>query len=475
MIDLKLEIDEGIILQTTEVERYGTKEQSLDEMILTNQNIICVYKKSNGLFSKPDTIVEKIPLSSIKVINGQAQAMIHNDDNYGKGIQIIFEDRKREFFSLSSAPRKEMPIWVNAINKAIVGENDSVTTSTFEDAYILQEDAKSKEKKSILGNFVGALNVDVQGVIEKVQAKIAEFTENIDGRMQSAQEEQGVENNKTSESPQQPVQVLTEGTAISQVVENTVEASPILQTKEQVENKHTFCSNCGTKLNENAKFCHGCGAAVGTVMAETQSTQTPSVIPPEEKRSERQQEYVGKILKCPHCGGTLTEITAVCYHCGIPITKKEAIITVQEFKNQLMNIENSRKKKTGGIFAAYQTIDEADRQKLTLIRNFPIPNSIDDIVEFMMLAIANIDVSLSKKTFTNALYSTNNLNGETAATIERTISNAWVSKMEQCYRKAEVAFPEHPVFTTIQRAYNEKITELQGKSLGSAFFDMFKY
>src|SRR5205085_8493239 len=26
----------------------------------------------------------------------------------------------------------------------------------------------------------------------------------------------------------------------------------------------TFCSNCGTRLNEGARFCHACGVAVGT-------------------------------------------------------------------------------------------------------------------------------------------------------------------------------------------------------------------
>lgn len=25
-----------------------------------------------------------------------------------------------------------------------------------------------------------------------------------------------------------------------------------------------LCKNCGTELNENAKFCNSCGAAVGT-------------------------------------------------------------------------------------------------------------------------------------------------------------------------------------------------------------------
>ena len=56
MVDLHLEVDEGILLQATEVERYGRDEYSLDEMVLTNKYIICVYEKGNGLFAKSESI-----------------------------------------------------------------------------------------------------------------------------------------------------------------------------------------------------------------------------------------------------------------------------------------------------------------------------------------------------------------------------------------------------------------------------------
>jgi len=221
-----------------------------------------------------------------------------------------------------------------------------------------------------------------------------------------------------------------------------------------------FCMNCGKQLPDGARFCAGCGTAIGEVNAG----------------QERQQEYVGKVLKCSNCGAIITETTAVCPDCGLPITKRDAVSSVQRFNTQLMELEKTKKQKNGSMmFANLRKVDPADNQKLMLIRNFPIPNSIDDISEFIMLAIANIDVSLSKKTFSNALYSTNNANGETAATIERTISNAWVSKMEQCYHKAEMAFPNHPTFSVIQHAYQEKMRELEGKGIGNALAEMFKY
>lgn len=123
-----------------------------------------------------------------------------------------------------------------------------------------------------------------------------------------------------------------------------------------------------------------------------------------------------------------------------------------------MTIENNRKNKTLGVFSL--SADSVDMKKLTLIRNFPIPNTIDDIIEFMLLAMANIDVKLSKKTAMNKYYDSFS-SVESAYTIGRTISNAWVSKMEQCYKKAEITFPNEPAFQKIKRMYLEKMKELK--------------
>lgn len=233
---------------------------------------------------------------------------------------------------------------------------------------------------------------------------------------------------------------------------------------QQETGRAIFCQSCGTKLNEGAKFCHNCGTEVRTI-PKVDSQEIPP-IPQNMKQShftERQQEFVGKILKCPNCGGNIAETTAVCPQCGMQITGKSALSSVQEFKEQLMEIERKRKiniaEFIGGIGAS---ANKSDIQKLTLIRNFPIPSSIDDCMEFMMLAIANIDVKLSKNTLSNKL--SGHKKSETVSTINRSISNAWVSKMEQVYRKAEILFPNTPEFESLQKIYYEKMEELKIKS-----------
>lgn len=192
----------------------------------------------------------------------------------------------------------------------------------------------------------------------------------------------------------------------------------------------------------------------------SQATPSPQATP-QTSHFERQQEYVGKVLKCPHCGGQITETTAICPNCGLHITGKVAVSSVQAFKEQLMNIESSRKRNgIGSMLGLF--VDPADQKKLSLIRSFPIPNTVDDILEFMMLATANIDVAISKRTINNK-YQSSMKSVETSTTMPRTLSDAWVAKMQQAYQKAEILIPNDPAFLGIQKLYFDKIKELKIK------------
>lgn len=282
----------------------------------------------------------------------------------------------------------------------------------------------------------------------------------------------------------------------------------------------SFCSNCGAKLNDGIKFCSECGASVGkgsdtnntqhidsairtdnnkkhtfseftgvfassirsvadtakqaissAVSQEQQgnqksdesATQAPSIplIPQPTTNSTRQQEYAGTILKCPNCGATITQTTAICPDCGYRITGQTAVSSIRAFNEQLMSIEATRKKPgLGSVFGV--SVDPADQKKLSLIRSFPIPNGIDDIVEFVMLATANIDVGLSKNTVMNR-YQGAAKSGESNLTMPKTISDAWVQKMQQAYQKAQMTFPNDSAFSTVQQIYFDKMKELKIK------------
>lgn len=234
--------------------------------------------------------------------------------------------------------------------------------------------------------------------------------------------------------------------------------SSVSESVETINQVGGFCSNCGTKLAPGVKYCPGCGTPIGGVA----TPPVPSAVQSEtDNPTVRKQEYAGKIVKCPNCGASIGQTMAICPECGYRITGQSAVSSVQNFSDQLMALELKRKK--SGIMSQIlgESVDPVDKQKLSLIRSFPIPNTIDDIQEFIMLAVANIDVSLSKNSMMNKWNSLGRTAEISASMMPKAISDAWVLKMQQAYQKALSAFPSDPAFANIKRIYVEKMGELK--------------
>lgn len=220
-----------------------------------------------------------------------------------------------------------------------------------------------------------------------------------------------------------------------------------------------FCTNCGHKIDEKANYCAYCGQKI------IHENPTSSV----------REEYAGKLLKCPNCGQELTEFETSCPSCGYELREKRAVRSVQELSDKIAEIHNRRNedtdspykrfKFTGNPFKAYSelmamSLEASERilgktpevqEEIDLIKNYPIPNTISEIIEFMILAEANIDVSLSKKTFRHT------------PTGYESLSNAWLAKMKQAYHKAELIMSGDPKFTKITELYVNKMNELNMK------------
>lgn len=160
-----------------------------------------------------------------------------------------------------------------------------------------------------------------------------------------------------------------------------------------------FCSNCGHELSADAKFCSNCGAPYGG----EQSIGS----------QKRQQEYAGKIIKCPSCGELLSAFQSKCPSCGYEIREAKASTSVSEFVQKL-------------------ELAKSNDQQIKLIRSFPIPNTKEDIFEFMILASTNVGHGLGKE-----------------------LSSAWRAKIEQAYQKAQLILEDDKDLSQFQHMYTQ--------------------
>lgn len=88
MAKYNLEPSESILIQSISVlcEGDGLMPGYTDELILTNMNIIHV---SKGIFGNTKR-VQKYPLNQVKIINGEAQAIMGKSTNGTPNLQIYF-------------------------------------------------------------------------------------------------------------------------------------------------------------------------------------------------------------------------------------------------------------------------------------------------------------------------------------------------------------------------------------------------
>lgn len=207
-----------------------------------------------------------------------------------------------------------------------------------------------------------------------------------------------------------------------------------------------FCSNCGDKLIDGAKFCEVCGAPINTNMTRNEN--------------KRQQEFAGKIIKCPNCGETLSSFMTNCPSCRFEVRGVKATSSVREFSLKLEAIEAKREyekpRRISTSNTSLERISKTDEQKISLIQSFSVPNTKEDIMEFMILATSNVNLKSYDSTNRNITKS------------EKAINDAWNSKIQQVYEKAKRSYGIDSDFNQISELYdncNSKIRKAKKKNI----------
>lgn len=104
-----------------------------------------------------------------------------------------------------------------------------------------------------------------------------------------------------------------------------------------------FCSNCGQKIDANAKFCSGCGAKTAVQTSNNAASNTTSNVTRNtvNNSGERRTVYEGEIRKCPNCGEIIDTFTARCPACGFELNNKKVSAVLQNFINEINECERS--------------------------------------------------------------------------------------------------------------------------------------
>lgn len=196
----------------------------------------------------------------------------------------------------------------------------------------------------------------------------------------------------------------------------------------------------------NSKFCNYCGTPTEDTIDKKNVAEEKKNETSREELTERKMVYDGKIHKCPNCGEVLNSFVTNCPACGYELRDSKNSSAVEELSRKLEEIEQNRDRtkvstKILGAFNLSDGLTKTDEQKISLIRNFPIPNTKEDLYEFLILSKSNIEIDLYENTQIKSA--------------RLAISDAWKAKFEQAYQKAKLLLKNDDRMIEIDAMYKE--------------------
>lgn len=162
---------------------------------------------------------------------------------------------------------------------------------------------------------------------------------------------------------------------------------------------------------------------------------------PKTKEAAPKSDKFGDVKKCPACGAMIQSFQTKCSDCGQEFNNIGANVSIGKLFEMLNACENERKDEgmsigsaVGGMFAKAYGLGGGDKimeKKKSIISGFPIPNTKDDILEFLSTAIPN---AKKKGNMFTREKPENKSHNDLAPT--------WKSKCEQIIMKAKFSMKE---------------------------------
>ena len=147
----------------------------------------------------------------------------------------------------------------------------------------------------------------------------------------------------------------------------------------------------------------------------------------------------GDVKKCPACGAIVQSFQTKCSDCNHEFSNVNANVSIQKLFSMLNSCENERKEESNTLAGAFGSLmakslgqgDKITEKKKSIISGFPIPNTKDDILEFLSTAIPN---ARQKGNLFTKQQPENKSHNDLAPT--------WFSKCEQIIMKARFSMKD---------------------------------
>lgn len=160
-----------------------------------------------------------------------------------------------------------------------------------------------------------------------------------------------------------------------------------------------------------------------------------------------ENEKRGNVVKCPNCGAPVVSGSAVCSECGYTFSNVKVNSSIEKLAEKIDAIEKSLGNESlkGQLFGGLSQNGSRKAQAIaSAIKNFPVPNTREDLLEFLSA------MSAKGSKFGDM--------GDSADQV--VVKKAYYAKFVECTKKAKANFASDSAFLPYFEEYNKKLWQV---------------
>ena len=160
-------------------------------------------------------------------------------------------------------------------------------------------------------------------------------------------------------------------------------------------------------------------------------------------------QKLGNIVKCPNCGAQVIGGSAVCTECGYAFSNVSANSSAEKLQAKLdeFNRRQEQRADSRGYLRSLFDSDTIRKHKMEIISTFPVPNTREDLLEFLTMLQAGADATGSHDGGTSDI---------------EDMSYAYWLLYTNCINKAKLSFPNDNDFQYYFQTYEKQLQKTKG-------------